>query len=127
MRTILALPLVLLALLIGCDSGGPTEPAPPPHPTMNGSWQGTAGGMIVNLTLSESASTISGAGSMVFGNESIAVNTTGVRTHPNVTLTLRATGYQDSNFSGAFTGDNAVAGHLTGSGFNNVAITLRRQ
>jgi hypothetical protein len=80
------------------------------------------------LTLSEDKDKrIDGSGSLAGSSAAVALTITGTHVHPDVTLTMKATSYQDMNFSGKFSGDNSIVGSLNGSGFVNESLTLSRR
>jgi hypothetical protein len=106
-------------VLSGCDKA--TEPTP----VITGSWSGSGGGISINLSLSQSGTSVTGNGSMSSSGGAIALTTTGTFTNPNFSLTLRAQGYEDVNFSGTVSG-NSMTGVMNGSGFNQVGMTLSR-
>lgn len=71
---------------------------------------------------------ISGSGTYTYAGDSFAFSLDGIHSHPDVTFTARATGFEDFNFSGQFVEDDpdVVRGELNGSGFVNTQLTLRR-
>lgn len=122
MRRSVLLTLVF-ATLTACDSG-PTEP---PIPSLTGRWTGTSGEMAVDITLTETDGSLTGSGNLTWDSGSLAVTTTGTHAHPNVSMTIRATGYQDIDYTGSMSGDAAISGRLNGSGFTNAGLTLNRR
>nr|BCX01925.1 MAG: hypothetical protein KatS3mg041_1971 [Bacteroidota bacterium] len=96
-------------------------------PGLSGRWTGVVQGITIDVTLVETKGTITGSGSIQAPGVSISVSVTGTYSFPNVSMTFRSTGYEDFTFSGTLSADgNTLSGSLNGSGFNNVAITLRR-
>ncbi len=124
MRAVRLLPLLLLLVFAAACGDSPSQPR---TPSIDGAWSGSAAGFTLNLVLASGAAGVSGNGTVSGEGTSIAVTATGTHVHPNVALTLQATGFQDLNFQGQFTDDNTINGTLNGSGFNNFALTLRRQ
>lgn len=117
--------LVLPLGLLGCDSGGDES-----DPTVTGSWTGNAnfeGSQVtLSLQLTERDQLINGSGSIQLVN-TVAVSASGTHNFPNVSLTLTSTGLEDLNFQGTLSGDgNSLSGSLSGSGFENFGITLRK-
>lgn len=121
------LTLTVVAAACGGDDG-PSEPKTPPTPEFNGTWQTSNSGLTLTLTTIESADgSISGNGTAKTSTESLALTVTGVHSHPDVTFTGKATGFEDWNFTGQFVGSNTVSGTLNGSGFDGDAATWTRQ
>jgi PKD repeat protein len=100
-------------------------------PSMSGTWQGTfdldGSQVTTNMILTESGGSVSGSGAFQTSGGSLAFTVTGTHPHPTVALTLMASGFEDTNYSGTFTGNNTVAGALNGSGFNDEPLTINRQ
>jgi hypothetical protein len=122
---VLALFAMMLVSITGCKKE--SNPVQPPPPSMSGNWAASAGGYTFTFTLTENNGAISGMGQQQWASGTLAHTITGTHVHPNVTMTFKATGYQDTNFQGSFTNDNTVAGKLNGSGWVDQAISLLRQ
>lgn len=121
MRTLIIL-TVTLASLPACRDQSPEQP------TFTGRWTGFAEtGFNVEITASESRGEVMGAGKFSGGQQPVAFTVTGVHLHPDVVLIIRASGFADVNFSGAFDGEDRVSGRMDGAGFNNTTLTLGRQ
>lgn len=114
-RTILAVWMVFLAAC--SDSTGAR------NPSMTGVWDGALLTVPVVLTLSERDQQITGSGN----GASLAFSITGTHVHPNVSLILKATGYGDMNFTGAFNGSREVNGNVQGSGFTGQSLILTKR
>lgn len=100
------------------------------EPQFSGAWIGDPEGYTfqINVTTSETAEgVISGSGTMSNSSTSVAVTVSGTHSHPSLSLTFRASGFEDMNFTGSFTSMDVAPGTLNGSGFNNDAITFTRQ
>jgi hypothetical protein len=124
-RRIPALLLVCASLACG-DSSGPSAPS------MTGTWSGntSAGGVpfTFSMTVTAAGQQVSGNGQfMVQGGGSVVFTVAGNHVHPNVSLTIMATGSQDAIYTGSFTNNSSISGQLNGSGFVNVGLTLNRQ
>jgi len=121
-RSVVAL-LLLSVFVAACnDDQGPKIPS------MSGTWSGYIGGITFSLTLTEDKDRrVEGSGSVSASSTAIAFTVTGNHVHPNVTLTIKATGYYDLNFSGKYSGDNTIVGTLNGSGFVNEPLTFNRR
>jgi hypothetical protein len=132
-RKLFFVPMLLALTLAAACTESATSPVAPPvvpppaDPVASGAWAGTVQGMTVTLTLAESNNTIAGSGNISAPGSSLALTATGTRAHPSVALTLRASGFEDMNFQGNFSGNNMIVGTLNGSGFSNEGLTLRRQ
>ncbi|MCS7081522.1 MAG: hypothetical protein N2561_03300 [Bacteroidetes bacterium] len=117
----------LLLLVVALIASGLSCKKEEKTPGLSGRWVGIVQGVTLDVTLVESKGTITGSGSVQAPGVSISVSVTGTYSFPNVSMTFRSTGYEDFTFSGTLSADgNTLAGALNGSGFNNVAITLRR-
>lgn len=120
--------LLVLALVsvgaFGCSDDGGTQPT---RFSATGTWIGTASGITLNVTLNDNNGTVNGSGSISSSGGSLALTVTGTRAGNVVSLTARATGFQDVNYSGTFVTQRQINGTLNGSGFNNFALTLNRQ
>jgi hypothetical protein len=113
---------VLSAALLGaggCDKS--TEPVP----VISGSWSGSASGVSVTLSLTQSGESVSGNGSMSGPSGAAALGVTGTFSNPNFSLTVSSPGYEDFNFAGTLSG-NSMTGVINGSGFNEVGMTMTR-
>lgn len=121
MRTLII--LTTLVFLAGCRDQSPELP------TFTGHWTGFAEtGFNVEITASESGGEVLGGGKFSGGQQpTVAFSVTGVHLHPDVVLIIRASGFADVNFSGAFDGPDRVSGRLDGAGFENTTLTLGRQ
>lgn len=122
MRTLIMLTATLLSLT-GCRDESPELP------TFTGHWTGFAEtGFNVEITASESGGEVMGAGKFSGSQQpTVAFSVTGVHLHPEVVLIIRASGFADVNFSGAFDSRDRVSGRMDGAGFNNIMLTLGRQ
>jgi hypothetical protein len=117
----------VIALTLGCgnDSSGPARIE------VEGNWSGsfnlTSGTPVtLNMTLTETSGSVSGNGTLVSAGSSIAETISGTYSRPQVSLNFHSEGFSDSNLSGTV-GETTITGTLTGSGFQNLAITLTRQ
>lgn len=122
MRTLIILTLTLVFLAACRDQS-------PELPTFTGHWTGFAEtGFNVEITASERGGEVLGGGKFSGGQQpTVAFSVTGVHLHPDVVLIIRASGFADVNFSGAFDGQDRVSGRLDGAGFENATLTLGRQ
>ncbi len=118
----IALVLLFSLAVIGCGD----DASEPKIPTLDGRWSGTTSDLTVNLTLTEDNREVTGSGTLS-GTSSIALQVDGSHVHPDVSLTLSASGYEDMNFTGELINDESVRGELRGSGFNGETLTLRKQ
>jgi hypothetical protein len=131
MRRALILPLVLLlaGFLTACDSSDP-DPVQN-NPALSGQWRGTAtvqgSTLTVNLQIVENNGVVNGNGTITLANP-VAVSATGTYNFPSVALTIRSSGLEDLNFTGTLGADGrSLSGSMSGSGFDNFAITLSKQ
>ncbi|HDY86498.1 MAG TPA: hypothetical protein ENH82_00100 [bacterium] len=118
--------LFIALVVLGCsEDENPTSTKT--DPSLTGSWVGTGSGFVINATLSQSGTSVSGNGTMAAGGASAAVTFTGTNVHPNISLTISSAGLQDANYTGKFTNDNTHNGKLNGSGFVDLNVTFVRQ
>ena len=100
----------------------------PPTPVLTGSWLGSGGGYVVKLTLTQSAQSVTGTGSIDGVGSTLPLTAHGTFNNPSFTLTISSQGFSDFAFAGSLDGKgNAMAGEMNGGGFNHVAITMNRQ
>lgn len=117
------LSLLILVAFVGCDRN-----TAPPTPSMTGTWTGNMqNGTSFTMTTTERDEVVTGSGSVRSGAQALAFTVTGTHVHPNVSLTVRITGYQDANFTGAFRKEHHVRGTLNGSGFVGEEVEFVRQ
>jgi hypothetical protein len=125
MRRIAVLSLALALAACGGDSTSPP-------PSFTGTWTADAidGGTaftVTVITVEQNAGQITGTGSFTVGDAGgIALTVTGTHVYPQVSLTLKASGFQDSNITGTFLDRNTVQARLNGSGFANTPMMLQR-
>ncbi len=121
-----ALLLAITLVGVGCDSGGDDK-----DPGLSGQWMGTTtvqgATFTVDMQLNEVSGNVNANGTIVFV-EPLAVTGSGTYNFPNVSLTIKSTGFADLNFTGTLSADgDQLTGSMRGSGFDNFSITLRRQ
>ena len=98
----------------------------PKIPSLDGRWSGTTSDLTLSVTLTEDERVVTGSGTLSGSSTSIALAVDGSHVHPDVSLTMSASGYEDMNFTGEFINDEAVRGELRGSGFNGETLTLSK-
>lgn len=81
----------------------------------------------LSLTISERDQRVGGNGNLVTGNNSLAVTVDGTYVHPHLSLTIRAAGYNEMDYTAEVVGGNSISGHLRGSGFAGEQLVIRRQ
>lgn len=123
LRSFALLTILLSAAACGDDSG--TNSKPKVYST-TGRWTGNASGINFTLTLTESGGAINGSGTLN-GGTSLAVTATGTNAANAVSVTMRATGFQDLNYTATLNNASNMSGALNGSGFSNSALTLVKQ
>lgn len=94
--------------------------------SVTGTYSGTGNGFTLSLTLTENSGAVSGSGTINVG-QSIPLTVSGTFNAPNVNLTL-ASQFDPITLAGTVSDDgNTINATLSGSGFNNDAVTLTLQ
>lgn len=122
-----ALLLAITLVGVGCDSGGDDDK----DPALTGHWMGTTtvqgATFTVDMQFNEVNGNVNANGTLVYVDP-LAVTGTGTYNFPNVSLTIRSSGFTDLNFTGTLSADgDQLTGSIRASGFDNFSITLRRQ
>lgn len=92
-----------------------------------GSWSGSTDRQTFNMVLEEAPNgAVTGSGTGMQNGVTTAMTVSGSHAHPSISFTMEMQGFQDINFSGAFTTNHRIAGNINGSGFNNIRLTLNR-
>lgn len=118
--------LVLIVLAVMSAACGDSVTGPD-RVSINGTWAGSSSGLTVTVTMNEAGGTVSGSGNLSGPGGSTATQVHGTRAGANLSLTLSAQGFEPTNFTGTIQSNTLITGSLTGSGFNNMAITLNKQ
>lgn len=119
-RALAALALASSVAAAGCgDSTGPKI-------STNGRWSGVIEGATVTLTLTQSARSVSGNGSLATADESIALTVDGTFTSPDVVMTFTSPDFEPVNYTATVTA-RQMQGTLIGSGFTGESLTLNKQ
>ena len=123
MRKLLALPLLLVVLLASaCDN-----PTGSQRRTLIGRWTSSEFGEgTVQMTLTEVAREVNGAGSWLRPDRATAFRVSGAHADETVSLLLEFRDGYDINFTGQFTDANTLQGSLVGGGFRDVPVTFVR-
>lgn len=123
MRRFLASILVFGAL--ACGGGTPAAPVT----TVDGTWNGNAGGYQVSLGLTQTDTTVTGTGIMAGNTGVVQLDVQGTFHTPDVSLTLTASGFAEQVlFTGKLSATAPqITGQLNGSGFNQLSITLNKK
>ena len=133
-RAALAL-LALAAPLAACE-----DPLDLGNRSMEGQWEGTTRvevdpetedsvDFVFTLDLDQTERDISGTGTIEADGETIEVSVDGRWEYPAITLDFSAPGYADLFFDGSFAEARAdsVGGTLSGSGLDDVRLSIFRQ
>jgi hypothetical protein len=123
---------LLLGLTVyGCGGDGGSS-GPADGPNLDGAWSGPVtwpSGQNATLALSilESNGNISGTGTLTLGGAGLGLSISGsYSAAPDLTVTISSQGFQPITMV-ATASETQLVGTLDGSGFQNRAITLRRQ
>ncbi|HEX6589240.1 MAG TPA: hypothetical protein VF039_09465 [Longimicrobiales bacterium] len=115
--------LLVVFALAACGD----DSSEPRIPEFDGRWEGDIQGVNFTVIATENDDgDINGTGTFSGPGGSLALSIDGVHSHPDVSFTASAAGYEDMNFSGEFDGDDTVEGRLNGSGFVNDPVILFR-
>ena len=118
--------VLVLAACGGGDSAGPgTEVA------VAGTWSGrvTASNGVtatLQISISEHSSDVSGTGWLKLTSDSLGLSVSGSYDSPTLAATISSQGFQPMQLA-ATVSETEMVGTLDGSGFQNRAITLKRQ
>ena len=119
-------PATLLALaLVAC---GPDNAFGPNDKSVAGTWNGTWGdadgnSALIQLTLQQNGSSVTGSGTIVGGDLSESVSVTGSYKRPTFSLTLSISGYEPILFDGTLTSVTTMSGSLTGGVDGGLTLT----
>lgn len=123
--------LALLTLTLALAFAGCSDSTAPARSALAGNWVGSTMGAAtestLNVTISERDQRVSGNGNLVTGNNSLAVTVEGTYVHPRLSLTIRAAGYNEMDYTAELVSGNSITGHLRGSGFVGEQLVIRRQ
>jgi hypothetical protein len=103
----------------------------PEDQEMTGVWAGTAGDVVIELTLNDTGTQVRGSGYLRAGQQTRAVSVTGgLRVERDISLTLSHGSGTDAdaiNFQGSFVDRGQVDGKLNGWVFTDHPMTLLKQ
>jgi hypothetical protein len=119
-----AIAVAFIAALAACGTD-------PEDQEMTGVWAGTAGNVVIELTLNDTGTQVRGSGYVNAGGQVRAVSVTGgLRVERDVSLTLSHGSGTDTdaiNFQGSFVERGQVDGKLNGWIFTDHPMTLLKQ
>ena len=119
------------AFAIACIAAATACGTEPEDQEMTGVWSGTAGDVVMELTLNDTGTQVRGSGYLNAGGQVRAVSVSnGVRVERDVSLTLSHGATADTeaiNFQGRFADRGQVEGKLNGWIFTDHPMTLLRQ
>lgn len=123
MRKLLAFPLLVCVLFaVGCNNPTGTQ-----RRSLIGLWTSSQfGNGTVQMTLTEVAREVRGAGNWVRPDQAIAFGISGAHADETVSLLFEFKYEFDINFVGRFTDENTLQGSLTGGTFRGVPVTFVR-
>lgn len=123
MRKLPAFPLLLYLLL----AGGCQNPTDTERRSLIGQWTSTGfAGNTVQMTLTEVAREVDGAGSWVGPESANAFRVSGAHAEETVSLLFQFKYLEDINFLGEFTDEDTLVGTLTGGEYRDRPITFVR-
>lgn len=114
-RTVGALVLALAVVTTAC-----TESTAPERHSVLGRWRSEAvAGATIEMVLSETARSVSGAGRWVAGDTAVAFGVTGTNTGESVSLLLEFGTSPSLNFLGIFLEEDTLEGTVVGAGMRS--------
>ena len=123
MRRTSALLTAALLVLGGCQTA-----AAPERRELLGSWlSNDVPGVIIRMTVSETARSVEGAGSWTQAQAADAFRVTGALARDEVALHLDFDSRVDLSFQGYFTDEDNLSGTLSGGPFRQTTITFQRE
>jgi hypothetical protein len=122
--------VALTLTLAGCG-GADGGTGPGNGPDVEGTWAGTvsaANGSSATLRISvtENNRNVTGLGWLRIATDSLGLSVSGSYTAPDIVATISSQGFEPMTLEATVSEDRMV-GVLDGSGFENRAITLRRE
>lgn len=81
------------------------------------------------MTMHEDSGTVTGNGQLSFSsapNSPLSLSAYGTHDHPDVVLTLSASGYASATFTAKFVSPTIVRGTLSNSGFGGDVLVLQK-
>jgi hypothetical protein len=122
--------IAITLTLAGCG-GGDGGTGPGNGPDVEGTWAGTvsaANGSSATLSISvtENNRNVAGLGWLRIATDSLGLSVSGSYTAPDIVATISSQGFEPMTLEATVSEDRMV-GVLDGSGFENRAITLRRE
>lgn len=121
--------VAFLLVLAGC--GGGDSAGPGSAVDVEGTWSGrvsASNGMSATLEIDvgESAGKVSGTGWLIVTGDSLGLSVSGSYDAPTIDAVISSQGFQPMDLT-ATVSEGQMVGTLDGSGFENRAITLRRE
>lgn len=117
---------VLLALSIA--AGGCKEATAPDRHSLLGRWRSEAvAGATIEMVISETARTVSGAGRWVAGDTAVAFDVSGTNTGESVSLLFEFGTSPMVNFLGDFVDEDTLEGTVVGAGMGSQPARFLKQ
>ena len=129
-RVLFLVGLVTVSLALKCGEGPLDDGLGPTARGINGTWLGTIEDLTIRLTLAENSGAATGTGTITRAGEPTPVSISGTAGSGAFSITIADPGHEPFTFAGSVqvVGTNTVMkGTVTGSGFQNDALTLTRQ
>jgi hypothetical protein len=122
MRQMIGVGVLALMVMSGCgDTTGPE------NRSVLGRWiSSDVSGSTFEMTLSETARSVDGAGRWISADTAFAFGVSGAGVGESVSLLFDLDGAPDINFLGEFSDDDTIEGTLAGGEFRARAITFTR-
>ncbi len=117
------LSLLLLAVLAGCGSDGPTGPE---SVSIQGTWTGITSGVNIRMTFAAGSEAVVGNGSFTGPGLVLPLTINGTRLGVDLNLTLSSPGFEPTIFTGTIISATSISGQLNGSGFVNTPVSMTK-
>ena len=115
----------LFFVVVGCSND---DNAVQPEISISGTWSGSDGTMLIEITISESIGTVTGYGTVsIPGVSTVSCDVQGSFIDPEITLKIEPEGFHAITFTGEMGNDELMTGRISGSGFENATFNFNKK